>query len=83
MVKQGPIDNEEFEALAFGNPLKQFVQTIHVIMSFDDYKDLLKCEKPVLLEFKAKWCHSSNMLQPHCKIFSEKYINLKFASIDV
>ncbi len=62
---------------------KPFIQTIHFIVSFEDFKDFIKEHPMVLLEFKAKWCHSSNMIQPHCKILSEKYINFKFASIDV
>jgi thioredoxin 1 len=62
---------------------KPFIQTIKLIISLDDYKEFIKENPIVLLEIKAKWCHSSNLIQPHCKILSEKYINFKFASIDV
>ena len=73
---------DEYEEL-LSKVHKPLVQTIHFIVSFEDFKDFIKDNPRVLLEFKAKWCHSSNMIQPHCKILSEKYVNFKFASIDV
>jgi len=62
---------------------KPIISLTHIVISFTDYQDLIKENPIVLLEFKSKTCHASNMLQSHCKIFSEKYVNFKFASIDV
>ncbi len=62
---------------------KPTISLIHIVISYSDYEELIKENPIVLLELKAKSCHSSNMVQSHYKIFSEKYVNFKFASIDV
>lgn len=56
---------------------------IYIIVSTDDFKEFIKNNPMVLIAFKAGWCHSSNMIAPHCQILAQKYINLKFANADV
>lgn len=63
--------------------MHKFLQMIYIIVSADDFKDLIKNNPLVLIEFKAKWCHTSNIIAPFCQIFAEKYGNLKFANLDV
>lgn len=56
---------------------------MYIIVSAEDYRELIQSNPLVLVEFKAKWCHSSNMIAPFCHLLAEKYASLKFANLDV
>ena len=56
---------------------------ISILLSFEDFNELVKNNPVVLVEFKAKWCVASNMISYFVSSLANKYTDIKFANIDV
>src|SRR3989344_4353698 len=46
-------------------------------------KEVLKSDKPVIIDFWAEWCQPCHLLSPVVEELSKELTNIKFAKLDV
>lgn len=57
---------------------------MEVVIDSSNYEsEVLKSDKPVILDFSATWCGACSMLAPTIKELAEEHSDIKFCTVDV